>query len=133
MEIERGNILAASRFVIRELLDFLSSNQLSVVDFDETSNSITDLSSVVSRLLCTIERAICHGIAPTSIKNSKHNDCNRLPDPWPVICHMSAGFQNLIDSVNLVEDVKTGLGKTRLWIRHAMMNKVQTSIYSLIV
>lgn len=124
MEIERGNILAATQFAIRELLDFASVNQLNVIDYDECNNTLTDLSCIVSRLLVAIERGICHGLPHSVQKQTSHVQSTATPDPWPVICHMSSVSQHLLDNVNLVDDVSSGLGKTRLWIRFALMNKV---------
>ncbi|EUB57025.1 RUN and FYVE domain-containing protein 2 [Echinococcus granulosus] len=120
MEIERGNILAAARFVIRELLDYALLHQLSVVEYDDQNQDSSGLSEIVTRLLHIIENGVCHGINCSVRKSST---AIPLLDPWPLIFHLPGEDNTLVDNVSVYDDVKTGLGKTRLWIRNALMSK----------
>ncbi|VDD77058.1 unnamed protein product [Mesocestoides corti] len=133
MEIERGNILVAARFVVRELLDYVSTHQLAVVNYDVECENSTNLSTITSRLLCIIECGICHGLAPAAARSSKPVTSIPLPNPWPIISHANIGCRSLVDSVCLFDDIKTGLGRTRLWIRHALMsNQLGVFVRSLV-
>uniref|UniRef100_A0A5K3FPX7 RUN domain-containing protein n=1 Tax=Mesocestoides corti TaxID=53468 RepID=A0A5K3FPX7_MESCO len=129
MEIERGNILVAARFVVRELLDYVSTHQLAVVNYDVECENSTNLSTITSRLLCIIECGICHGLAPAAARSSKPVTSIPLPNPWPIISHANIGCRSLVDSVCLFDDIKTGLGRTRLWIRHALMSNLDVIDY----
>ncbi|KAL5968928.1 RUN and FYVE domain-containing protein 2 [Taenia solium] len=120
MEIERGNILAATRFVIKEILDYALLHQLSVVEYDDQNQNSSVLFEIVTRLLHIIENGVCHGIT-CSVQKSSISIL--LLDPWPLICHLPGEDNRLVDDASVYDDIKTGLGKTRLWIRNALMSK----------
>lgn len=130
MEIERGNILAATRFVIKELLDYALLHQLSVVEYDDRNQNSSVLSEIVTRLLHIIENGVCHGITCSVQKSSLSIP---LLDPWLLICHLPGDDNHLVDNASAYDDIKTGLGKTRLWIRNALMSKVCFSFFLLIL
>lgn len=123
MEIERSNIIAATRFVIQEILDHVSLYHLSVVEYEEESQDSSAHAKIVARLLCIIENGICHGI-PFSHPNIP----NSVPpvNPWPIICCLYKEREILNGSASVCDEVKSGLGKTRLWIRNALMSKVRS-------
>ncbi|KAM7539157.1 hypothetical protein Aperf_G00000053535 [Anoplocephala perfoliata] len=118
MDIERENIIAATRFATQEILDYVSHNKISVVEYDCSGQDSSILCKIVARLLCIIENGICHGL------KSPESSSNSSPDPWSIlqIVNLNEQFQN--GHAVAFEDIKTGLGKARLWIQQSLMSKV---------
>ncbi|VDL60443.1 unnamed protein product [Hymenolepis diminuta] len=116
-DVERENILAATRFTTREILEYVSRFMVSSVEFDTCDQTSTTLYQIVARLLCIIENGICHGLKLTEPNSSNS------PDPWSVLRFANFDEHNQREHDEIIKNIKTGLGKTRFWIRQSLVRK----------
>lgn len=123
MDVDRENIIAATRFATQEILEHISHNKISVVEYDCNKQDSSLLYQIVARLLCIIENGICHGL------KAFESGSNDFPDLWNILRVVNFDEQPQNGHVVAFENIKTGLGKIRLWIRQSLMSKVPPFSY----
>nr|CDS34475.2 hypothetical transcript [Hymenolepis microstoma] len=116
-DVERESILAATRFATREILEYINRFKISCVEIDACDQTSSTLCHIVSRLLCIIENGVCHGL-----KSTEPNSPNS-PDPWPVLRFAKFDERSQHKRDEITRSIKTGLGRTRFWIRQSLVYK----------
>nr|VZI27782.1 unnamed protein product [Spirometra erinaceieuropaei] len=124
MDVERRNILFVLERCIAKLHDLLSDqHQTAIIFDDESEEPYSPTTEVLSQLLNALECGLCHGVVCFSGTDSL---LVCAIDPWTVICRATSPLvrgRSLINEVEEIDEVKTGLGKARLWLRKALMSK----------
>ncbi|OON17344.1 FYVE zinc finger, partial [Opisthorchis viverrini] len=150
MEVERSNLLAFAKMSVRDVIQSMERKQDLILD--EKQQLKNQVTFSVNRLLLLIEHCLCHGLrkdissgmemfgSPTDtnktsiLRRAKEQVLSTTsslftqicPDPWPVLVHLSrciSGSGDLSDTIQSMSEIRTGLGRSRVWIRQALMQK----------
>ncbi|CAH8675042.1 unnamed protein product [Schistosoma rodhaini] len=161
METERSNLLSIVKLVVF-LDENIFWGESRTVHGEDVSNIVWRLLSVVEHCLChglrreyttpdsfndvnqrtsskelmrsattVIRRACDHAVSTANIfmKNSSH------PNPWPVLLEaekLSKTTDSISKTIATMTEIRTGLGRSRVWLRQALMRKVVPAFFGVL-
>ncbi|VDP95232.1 unnamed protein product [Echinostoma caproni] len=167
MDVERANLLAIARALIRDVIKMTNEEKRIVFGASQNSDGNSEKTGthaelLIQMLLTVIEHCLCHGLrkefpsldalpnqsetasslevfrnSASALRRAKDQVIQTannilaaprsMPNPWPVVLHMEQCHpvsEKLSTKVQSLSEVRTGLGKTRVWIRYALMHKI---------
>ncbi|XP_018654522.1 LOW QUALITY PROTEIN: putative run and fyve domain containing protein [Schistosoma mansoni] len=97
-------------------------------DFNQRTSSKELMKSATT----VIRRACDHAVSTANIfmKNSSH------PNPWPVLLEaekLSKTTDSISKTVDTMTEIRTGLGRSRVWLRQALMRKQLGEFFQVII
>ncbi|VDO91722.1 unnamed protein product [Schistosoma margrebowiei] len=101
-----------------------------VPDSSNDSNERTSSKGLMKDATTVVRRARDHAVSAANLfmKNPSH------PNPWPVILEaekLSKTTDSISKTVATMTEIRTGLGRSRVWLRHALMRKVFPAVFDL--
>ncbi|CAH8620020.1 unnamed protein product [Schistosoma mattheei] len=99
--------------------------------FDD-NNERTSSKGLMKDATTVVRRARDHAVSAANIfmKNSSH------PNPWPVLLEaekLSKTTDSISKTVATMTEIRTGLGRSRVWLRHALMRKQLGEFFQVII
>ncbi|CAH8670860.1 unnamed protein product [Schistosoma haematobium] len=99
--------------------------------FDD-NNERTSSKGLMKDATTVVRRARNHAVSAANIfmKNSSH------PNPWPVLLEaekLSKTTDSISKTVATMTEIRTGLGRSRVWLRHALMRKQLGEFFQVII
>lgn len=121
-KIERCNLISICKLVMKSLIDSsLSKGYKPGSESDDIH---------LERFLIVLENILYHE------SRGKKGLLKESRDVWRLIEHLGCFSRNILDMVTSIRDmsnIKTGLGRTRAWLRLAMMQKKLAEYFALMV